>query len=134
MLYEISDHGRTACSSIGIDPGPQSRPSLEHSFWVRKAAKYFETRKYEVTREHPVDGNGNIDLLAERSGERISVEIETGKSDIRENIQKLRGAGFDRIVLVATSPAAVGACQKAVDSVDRTTGAPIELLTWLDMS
>ena len=63
-----------------------------------------------------------IDLLAERPGERLSVEIETGKSNIQENIKKLRRADFDRVILVATSPAAVTACQKAVDAVRLQTG------------
>jgi hypothetical protein len=57
--------------------------------------------------EYPVEGNGVVDLLAERTGERMAVEIETGKSDIRENLSKLSGKGFDRIILLATSPAAV---------------------------
>ena len=45
---------------------------------------------------------------------KLAVEVETGKSDIKENLNKIKDAGFDRIVLVATSPAAVSACQKAV--------------------
>ena len=86
------------------------------------------------SREYAVDGNGTVDLLAERPGERLSVEIETGKSNIKENINKLRNADFDRIVLVATSPAGVSACQKAIDAVDRGCKPVVELLTWLDVS
>ena len=34
------------------------------------------------------------------------------------NLIKIQKAGFDRVVLLATSPSAVSACQKAVDHVD----------------
>ena len=122
------------CRSIGIETGPVPRTSVEHSYWVRKAAEYFEKKGYNVTREYAVDGNGFIDLLAERPGERLSIEIETGKSNIKENIKKLRRADFDRVILVATSPAAVTACQKAVDAVGRGVKPAVERLTWLDVS
>jgi len=44
---------------------------------------------FEVTAEHPVPGDGVVDLLVTRPGERVAIEIETGKSDIRANIKKL---------------------------------------------
>ena len=47
-----------------------------------KAVKYFGDRGYNVTCEYAVDGNGTIDLLAQRPGERLSVEIETGTGTV----------------------------------------------------
>ena len=134
VLYQLTDFGRSVCGSAGIDPGPRPAAGLEHRYWVGKAAEHFGRKGYAVTREHVIDGNGAVDLLAERPGERVAIEIETGKSDIEMNLSKISGAGFDRVVLVATCPAAVGACQKAGDSVDRTATPAIELLTWLDLS
>jgi len=133
VLYQLTEFGRTACSAAGIDPGPRSRESLEHSFWVSRAARHFENKSYDVSREHPVKGNGAIDILAEKPGERIAVEVETGKSNVKGNLDKIRDAGFDRIVLVATSPAAVTVCQKAVDS-GQDDESRIEQLSWLDIS
>jgi hypothetical protein len=120
------------CDSVGIDPGPRSRESLEHRYWVKRAAQHFEKAGYEVTREHLIAGNGAIDLLAERPGERLAVEVETGKSDIKTNLAKVTGAGFDRLIVIATSPEAVTACRKASHGVH---GPPEpEMLTWLDIS
>ncbi|MBN1345070.1 MAG: hypothetical protein JXQ73_20415 [Phycisphaerae bacterium] len=99
-----------------------------------KAAGHFESQRYEASREYAVQGNGTVDLLAERAGERLAVEIETGKSDVRGNLEKLQGKGFERIVFVATSPAAVSACRKVMDGVDRAKQPSVELLTWLDVS
>ena len=122
------------CSSAGIKTGPRPRESLEHSFWVSRAARHFQTKGYDVSCEHPVKGNGAIDLLAEGKGQKVAVEVETGKSNIKANLAKIKNAGFDRIVLVATSPAAVTACQKAVDSTERNQVPQIEQLTWFDLN
>ncbi len=134
VLYQLTDLGRFVCSQIRIDPGPQPRESLEHRYWIGKAAEHFEKKGYDITREHPIKGNGAVDILAERPGERVVVEVETGKSDIKANLSKIKDANFDRVVLLATSPAAVNACQSAVDSVGNTAPSVVELLTWLDIS
>jgi Holliday junction resolvase-like predicted endonuclease len=132
VLFQLTHMGRALCSSLGIDPGPQPRESLEHMFWVDRTAKHFEKEGYEVKREHPVKGNGAVDILASRPGHVVAVEIETGKSDTKENLTKIGHAEFDRIVLVATSPAASEACRKAM--ADATDGPPVQLLSWLDIS
>lgn len=101
-------------------------------FWVDRAVKHFEQQGYEVRREHPVKGNGAVNILATRPGETVVVEIETGKSHTKESLTKIAHADFDRVVLVATSPVGSEACQKARASV--TGGPPVQLLTWLDIS
>jgi hypothetical protein len=64
VLFQLTDAGRALCSLLGIDPGPQLRESLEHMFWVDRAAQQFEREGYEVRREHAVQGNGAVDILA----------------------------------------------------------------------
>ncbi len=86
-----------------------------------------------MTREHPVPGDGFIDLLAERPGERVAIEIETGKSDIAANVANAPRAEVDRIVLVATSPAAVAACQRVIEDAS-DEGVPVELMNWSYLS
>jgi hypothetical protein len=134
VLYELTDLGRTVCSSAHIEIGPRPRESLEHRYWVAQTAKYFEKQGYDVTREHPVKGNGAIDILAQRHGTRAAVEVETGKSSITANLAKTKDAGFDKIVFVATSAMAVSTCQKAIEAIEPGKSATVELLTWLDVS
>ena len=134
VLNQLTDHGRSVCESVGIDPGPVPRASLEHQYWVMKVSGQFEKRGYEVTAEHPIPGDGTVDLLAVRPGERVAIEVETGKSDIKENLAKLRNAGLDRVVFVATSPAAVSACQRVIQNLGPERGPSVELMTWLDVS
>jgi predicted RecB family endonuclease len=81
-----------------------------------------------------IQGNGAIDILAERPGEHVAIEVETGRSDIRENMRKISAAGFDRVVFMATSPSAATACQRAVEDLEPEQKGRIELLTWLDIS
>lgn len=103
-------------------------------FWVHLTAQHFKKKGYEVTLEHPVQGNGAVDILAARPGENVAAEVETGKSDTKENLTKIAHAGFDRVVLIATSPAAVVLCQKAITAAQKSSSTPVELLTWLDVS
>jgi len=133
MLYQLTDHGRKVCEMQGIDPGSLPRASLEHRYWVMKAKEHYEKQSYEVTLEHSVPKDGTVDLLAKRPGERVAIEVETGKSDIRENLAKLRGAGFDRVVFLATSPAAVSACQRAFEKTVTDSAFSVEVMTWLDV-
>jgi energy-coupling factor transporter ATP-binding protein EcfA2 len=134
MLYELTDLGRSVCTAHGVDPGPVPRESLEHRYWIKKTHEYFEKQGYQVTREHMIRGNGAVDLLAEKPSERVAIEVETGKSDIAENLSKIRKAGFDRLVVIATSPAAVTACTRMVESTRNVDLQPVEVLTWLDIS
>jgi hypothetical protein len=133
VLYELTELGRGVCSSIGIDTGPKPRESLEHRFWVHKVALFFRKKGYEVSKEHPIKGNGAVDLLAERPGEKVAVEVETGKSSTKTNLKNAVNAGFDRTILVATAADAVVVCQRAIDSIKRSDSRTIQLFTWLDI-
>lgn len=135
VLYQLTDFGRAFCTEVHIDPGNKSRASLEHMFWVNRTLEHFEKEGYDVACEHPLDGSGAIDILATRPGEKVAIEIETGKSDIKGNLDKINGADFDKIVLVATSPAAVAVCQRRViESRPNGSSESVELLSWLDIS
>ena len=134
VLCQVTDFGRSICASVAVDPGPRPRESLEHRFWICRAADSFEKKGYEVVREHPIKGNGAVDILATRPGHRIAIEVETGKSDVKANLAKIKKGGFDRIILVATSPAAMMVCQRAAEGAEQGSSPTIELLSWLDVS
>ena len=79
-----------------------------------------------------VPGDGVVDLVAENDTARVAIEVETGKSDVAENVRKSRGAGFNRIVLFATSPTAVEVCQRVISAAAAEHEHTVQLLTWLD--
>ena len=132
VLYQLTKTGRELCTTLQIDPGPYLRESLEHRYWVKKAADYYKGKGYEITFEHPVKDNGMIDILAQRVGERIAIEVETGKSSTLTNLKNAKKAKVDKLVFVATSPSAVSVCQKTIQKNGQDIS--IELLTWLDIS
>lgn len=134
MLSQVTNLGRTVCEDVGLAPGKGPRPSLEHQYWALRVADHYADQGYDIHREHRLTNGAAVDLLAERPGERVAIEIETGKSDVARNITKLRAAGFDRIVIFATSPAAVIACHRAIQSVSDHDKSQIDELTWLDIS
>jgi hypothetical protein len=78
--------------------------------------------------------NGAADILAKKPGQAIAIEVETGKSNTQESQNQVKSAGFDRVVLLATSSAAVTACQKAIDSPRKSGSEPVEMLSRLDIS
>ena len=47
--------------------------------------------------------NGYTDLVIEKNGERTAVEIETGKSDWRKDMQKNLKRGFQSIIIITTN-------------------------------
>jgi hypothetical protein len=133
MLYELTDSGRSLCHQIGLEAPASPRPSLEHRYWVSKVVEHFDRRGYETEAETLVGDKKHVDVTAVRPGERIAIEVETGKSNIKANLEKLRSAGFNKVIVIATSPAAVAPCQQAVDVGLAKLGLQAELWTWLDL-
>ena len=133
VLYQLTENGRGVCESEHIDPGPRRRESLEHRYWIQQTCRHYEKQGFSITREHPIKGNGAVDILATKGGRKVVIEVETGKSDIANNIEKIKNVGFDQVILVATNPTAVGKCQRAVEKVADPQKYPVEVLTWLDI-
>lgn len=73
---------------------------LMHRYWIEKIAWKLEKEGYKVEKEYPVGEGKTVDLVAEKEGERIAVEVETGKSDIISNIEKVLTDGFLKILCV----------------------------------
>lgn len=134
VLYQLTVAGRDLCTLLGMDPAPFSCESLEHRYWVRKTADYYKKQGYETTLEYAVKGNGKIDILAEKPGQKIAIEVETGKSAPLANLINADKAAVDKFVFVAVLPMAVSVCQKAIDETKNKITCPVELLSWLDIS
>jgi energy-coupling factor transporter ATP-binding protein EcfA2 len=134
VLYQLTNSGRDMCSLLGLKPAPLPRDSLEHRYWIEKAAEYYKKHGYEITFEYAVKGNGKIDIFAEKLGQKIAVEVETGKSEPATNLENAGKASIDKFVFIATSPAAASICQKIIDEAKNNIPFTVELLTWLDFS
>jgi hypothetical protein len=69
------------------------RAGMEHEFWRSRLKERCEARGYTVTEEYHLGGGKHVDLCAQRQDRAILIEVETGKSDVKENIAKCAGRG-----------------------------------------
>jgi len=89
---------------LGIKDAESNRQGgPEHRYWGQAVADHLQAEGYKVAKEVPTGGGKTIDIVATRAGKQIAFEIETGKSDAAANIRKCREAGFEEIVVAATS-------------------------------
>jgi len=93
----------------------RTRESVSHEFWKRFTARRFSEEGYRVELEAK-RLEGEVDVLAQRSGETIAVEIETGTSDVVKNVRQNLRSGFSRVLVVATD-------NEAMRKVERALGA-----------
>ena len=52
--------------------------------------------EFEVPRK-----SGRVDVVARKDGEKIAIEIETGKSNFIRNVQQDLAAKYDKVMVVA---------------------------------
>ena len=103
VLAELTEKGRQKLRDVGQDvPRKERWGSPEHEYWKMKVAEQFQRDGWNVVVESPT--NGFTDVVASRGEERIAIEIETGKSDWRANLEKNLRKGFRNILIVATRP------------------------------
>ncbi len=94
-----------------------SAESLAHEYWKRRYADLYRGQSYLVEIEAPrPDAAGRVDVLARRDHETVAIEIETGKSDVVQNVRQDLRAGFTRVLVVATNKA-------SLDRVERQLAA-----------
>lgn len=85
--------------------------SMVHSYWKRFYSERFRRAGYEV-REEAARDSGCVDVLATRGKEIITLEVETGKSDVVKNVKEDLMFGCTRIVVVATDKWAFGKVER----------------------
>lgn len=103
-VLELTKPGVELLQELGFECHyPYFGNGAEHEHTKEFVAQHFQARGYKVTKEYQVPGDGIIDVVAERDGERIAVEVETGKSDIEANLDKLDHANATTAIAVPTN-------------------------------
>ena len=119
VVLRLSGLGR---ESIGLDgAGGSGRESIAHEYWKRWYARRYREQGYRVQVEAP-RGGGRVDVLAEKDGRRIAIEIETGKSDVVSNVRGCLRAGIEEVRVVPTN-------QEARETVERALARARLLVT-----
>lgn len=96
----LTDEGKRAIPEVKIEKIFHKGDSWEHEYWKYRAGEYYRGKGYKVTFEYKIGEGKSVDLVAEKDGKRIAIEVETGKSDTVYNIRKDLRAGFDEITVI----------------------------------
>ena len=91
---------------LGLDLRNTPANAIVHKYWKSHYGRLFEDKGYGISFEHP-RANGRVDVLATKNGERIGIEVETGKSDVVSNVKNGLRSKFSKILVVATDEAAM---------------------------
>lgn len=95
-LLELTERGEEVLEDRGYDVRETGRAGIEHRWWQQKAEEFYTEQGFEVSIEYPV-GQHNIDVHAERDGERIAVEVALSPEHEVENVRKCLDEDIDRI-------------------------------------
>ncbi len=98
-----------------------------HEYWKRFYAQRFREQGYHVEFEVPRQ-SGRVDVVAKKDGEKIAIEIETGKSNFLRNVQQDLAAKYDKIIAVATNKPAFEKIEKQLVQAGLLISGRIELV------
>ncbi|MCG3145009.1 MAG: hypothetical protein HONDAALG_02550 [Gammaproteobacteria bacterium] len=102
VLLDLTPKGRSLLAhEIGIPEIPARHGGLIHEYWKHKIAADLRSRGFEVTVEASLKTGGAVDILVQTKDGPRAIEIETGKSDAKANVEKCQKAGIP-VTLVAT--------------------------------
>jgi len=103
-LLKATEKGKEFLASQGVKVKTLPKnASLEHEYYKRLVAEEYRSKGYTVEEEVPIGDGRAVDLVAEKDGKKVAIEIETGKSDSTGNVKKDLMAGFDKVIIVTTS-------------------------------
>lgn len=112
--------------------GPESVP---HEYWKRFYRRRLRSAGFSTVLESKREQTtGRIDLLAERGRERIALEVETGKSNVVDNVKRDLRERIDRVVVVCTSRAAARSVERRLGKTGLLIPARVSVVerdSWL---
>jgi hypothetical protein len=102
-LPELIERGRESLVLWGIEVKALSKnASLDDEYWKRLVASRYRGMGYDVQQEVSIRDSKSVDLVATKRDERIAIEIETGKSNVRGNASKSTESGVDEVAVIYT--------------------------------
>lgn len=99
-LFDITPRGRAILRDLGCSP-TEATEGIVHKFWKHRIAEFYKAQNLKVDVEKGI--NGRPDIIVSNGSRKVAIEIETGKSNAVDNIERDVMAGFDETICVATS-------------------------------
>lgn len=117
-FLDITSKGEMVLRDMGYQIENKRGGGPEHEYWKHRVAEFFRERGYQVEIEKPIGEGKTVDIVATKEGERLAIEIETGKSDVAENIRKLSSKGFSKIWIITLNESVKKKLLEMADSMD----------------
>ena len=96
-ILSLTKEGVAYLAGHGVPVPSGRRGGVTHEYWRRVIAERLQRRGFQIECEAPVGGGRTIDLRATKDDRVLSIEVETGRSDIPSNIGKC--AALEGLVL-----------------------------------
>ena len=104
VILNLSNKGKKIIDTTITESTIENRQGgIVHEYWKNKYAEKYRLEGFEVIIEEPIGNGKSVDLTAKKNNQYIAIEIETGRSNILDNIKKCLQYNFDKIIIVATS-------------------------------
>jgi hypothetical protein len=94
---QLSKEGKNVLRKSGIEIPDQREGGPAHEYWKYRIAEHCKQMGYQVEIEKPLGQGQSVDIDASHESGSIAIEIETGKSDAVENINKNLEAGYSKV-------------------------------------
>jgi hypothetical protein len=121
VMIELTDRGRNSLEKSGFKVPRQARGGLEHNYALYQIKELFKSKE-----GFPFTEKDDIDLVVEHYDSKTLVQVETGKSNIKKNIDTILAAKGDRRIMVATNPAALHKIQELITTSDHPSKSSIQ--------
>lgn len=102
---------KQAKNALNLQSTEPQHGSIVHEYWKHFYAQRSREQNYQVSLEAPRP-SGNIDIVAQKNGQKIAIEIETGKSDFLRNVRQNLLGKYDIIIVIATDKSAYEKIEK----------------------
>jgi len=114
----LTDKGKKAIPEVRIEKVFNKSGSWEHEYWKFRVGEYYRKKGYKVTFEYKIGEGKSVDVVAEKEGKKIAIEVETGKSDYVYNIKKDLDSGFDEVLIVVFSNSLKKDIMSKIDTIN----------------
>ena len=97
---DLTEKGEKVMQEMGYKIEKKREGGPEHEYWKYRIAEHLRKNGYSIEIESSIGEGKTVDIVASKNAERLAIEIETGKSDINQNILKCFKMGFSKIIFV----------------------------------
>jgi len=114
-LFELTKKARNFLAVKNIKIPPQSRGGIEHNYWLEKIKEHFKKKSFTFKEKDNID----LVVIHLKGTEEITtaIQVETGKSNIKKNIETLLRQNCNTLIMIATNKQAELKVQNILSTV-----------------